>query len=870
MRSEKVTEAGSDGLLWATVGASWPSAVVTVWLLGMAILTIGGALRYIRFVHLLPRREPTEDEWNQQWYDLLARRNVRWPIPLRMTSHLGPILCRLPGGYQLLLPVGLWRSLSPAARLDILCHELAHFQRGDTWKSLAVRLLALPHWFNPFAWWAVRRFDEAAEWACDQQAADAAPEHKPDYVRALLQLGSQSSAEPACSRAARGRELRVRVRRLLARHPLEDSVMKKLVVIAVAVVLVLVFMMRLDLVAKDPPSKAPARDTSSEAVPPDLDMVSKDPPSKASSRDTSSEAVPTDLSDDLRQASAPAETEPGSTVDETVTLTEPRGTPEEAKSPKLRFNLVLVPWEDVLKWFAEATDLSLVAEATPSGTFSHREQREYSRSEALELLNSALVDKGYALVRRGARLELVKLQDTASAKEVTSAPAREALRYDGKPFSTWKGELKTELKPERRVEAIKAFTAFAAHGYGKEATQAIVEVMRQYDVWIIHRKTPIGQLKQVAIDAFKPRAEDDPNWDSIDPADAVPVLVDELTHGNTNGRLFATRALDIMGPESQAAIGALVAAIQADREPRVRQLASGALAHVDQQGDTTASVVRHLSAKRDGTVLAHLLLNLVPFRWDKYEMQPIQTILRYDSGSSYGSEGAGMASSGYGTMSGGGMASMAMGMGGYGEMKSMPPPVLTERGKVILKVLIEVLDQDDPSVRNVILDTLGRMGPPAADAIPKLRKLLDRAGKDCQIRVAGVLGSIGPKAKEAVPRIIDLFGQVEGRQRAMVAGALAQFGPLAKQAAPVLRRALEDKDRGVRAAVRRALVKIAPGDHEMDMGMGMGYEEDGGYGAGYGEYPGGGYGYGSEGGYGSGMEGYGAAGAMEAYESDEP
>ena len=58
----------------------------------------------------------------------------------------------------------------------------------------------------------------------------------------------------------------------------------------------------------------------------------------------------------------------------------------------------------------------------------------------------------------------------------------ELLRYDGKSFAEWKNEWKTELKPERRAEAIKAFAAFGASGYGEEAASAIIEVMRTMEM----------------------------------------------------------------------------------------------------------------------------------------------------------------------------------------------------------------------------------------------------------------------------------------------------------------------------------------------------------------------------------------------------
>ena len=94
-------------------------------------------------------------------------------VPLWVTANVGPLLCLVPRGYRLVVPAGLWQRLAPAGRLSILRHELAHLQRRDLLKSILVRLLMLPHWFNPLAWLAVRRFDEAAEWACDEVAKGA-------------------------------------------------------------------------------------------------------------------------------------------------------------------------------------------------------------------------------------------------------------------------------------------------------------------------------------------------------------------------------------------------------------------------------------------------------------------------------------------------------------------------------------------------------------------------------------------------------------------------------------------------------------------------------------------------------------------------
>jgi hypothetical protein len=174
-----------------------------------------------------------------------------------VAGEFGPALCVLPRGFVLFVPAELWRGLDAAQREAILVHELAHYRRGDVWKSLLARLAALPHWFNPLAWYAAQRFEEAGEWACDDAVRRASPESVTRYAQALLSMGEVTGPAHALSTAARGRELPVRVRRLLA-GPLEDAKMKKFIVCAVAVLIVLVCSVRFELVAQEAAGNRPA------------------------------------------------------------------------------------------------------------------------------------------------------------------------------------------------------------------------------------------------------------------------------------------------------------------------------------------------------------------------------------------------------------------------------------------------------------------------------------------------------------------------------------------------------------------------------------------------------------------------------------
>lgn len=78
---------------------------------------------------------------------------------------------------------------------------------------------------------------------------------------------------------------------------------------------------------------------------------------------------------------------------------------------RLRFNFRYQPWQEVLKWFAEQAGLSLVMEAPPSGTFNYVDDRGFAPSEAIDLLNSVLLMKGYMLVRKERMLILLNLDD---------------------------------------------------------------------------------------------------------------------------------------------------------------------------------------------------------------------------------------------------------------------------------------------------------------------------------------------------------------------------------------------------------------------------------------------------------------------------
>lgn len=95
------------------------------------------------------------------------------------------------------------------------------------------------------------------------------------------------------------------------------------------------------------------------------------------------------------------------------------------EEPRLVFNFKFQPWGQVLEWLAEKAGLSLVMEGPPHGTFNYSDRRAYTVSEAIDLINSVLLTKGYVLVRRGQMLILVNLADGVPPNLVPVIPEEE-------------------------------------------------------------------------------------------------------------------------------------------------------------------------------------------------------------------------------------------------------------------------------------------------------------------------------------------------------------------------------------------------------------------------------------------------------------
>ena len=234
-----------------------------VWLGGMVVSIFLAAAGYVRYLSALRNTVPAGDDFAGLWHRLLAEHGIdARTIPMLVSrpmsdrrpedgGDLGPALIRTLRGYRLVVPHDLWSELPEAGRCGILRHELAHFLRRDVWKSFLVRVLALPHWFNPIAWLAVHRFEEAAEHLCDRAAFDLEQEGAAEFARTLLLLHENAPTQCVVRHSIFGRGLEHRVACLLHKNPKRKvTLMKKTLLISGTVALLAACLFRFEFVER--------------------------------------------------------------------------------------------------------------------------------------------------------------------------------------------------------------------------------------------------------------------------------------------------------------------------------------------------------------------------------------------------------------------------------------------------------------------------------------------------------------------------------------------------------------------------------------------------------------------------------------------
>ncbi|RMF89093.1 MAG: hypothetical protein D6741_18330, partial [Planctomycetota bacterium] len=152
--------------------------------------------------------------------------------------------------------------------------------------------------------------------------------------------------------------------------------------------------------SESPEAPPPAPNVSEEGVSePEGDMPAQEP----------GEVGPTEISEGATEVTTPETSVAGTDTSEEPEAIDTSTLPGE--DVELRFNFRYQPWDEVIEWLADQAGLSLVMDAPPPGTFNYVDDRSYTPAEAIDLLNSVLLLKGYVLIRRDRMLIVINTED---------------------------------------------------------------------------------------------------------------------------------------------------------------------------------------------------------------------------------------------------------------------------------------------------------------------------------------------------------------------------------------------------------------------------------------------------------------------------
>lgn len=96
---------------------------------------------------------------------------------------------------------------------------------------------------------------------------------------------------------------------------------------------------------------------------------------------------------------------------------------------ELSFNFRFAPWTDVLKMFAEKADLTLDLTEVPPGSFNYFDSGKYTPTEALDILNGYLIQKGFILIQRDRFLVVVNTDRGIPPNLIPIVPLEEVKKH---------------------------------------------------------------------------------------------------------------------------------------------------------------------------------------------------------------------------------------------------------------------------------------------------------------------------------------------------------------------------------------------------------------------------------------------------------
>lgn len=359
-------------------------------------------------------------------------------------------------------------------------------------------------------------------------------------------------------------------------------------------------------------------------------------------------------------------------------------------------------------------------------------------------------------LRRGGK-EIVEVRHRsgeAGSKGTGKSPSSEVLTYDGKTIEEWLAESNIERKPERLADAVRAFAVLADEESAKEAAQAVFRWMRRYDTSSAD-SSPRGRLIEASREFL---------W-RMPTRPVVEALLHEIKHGNDKSRGFVSWMSyppHEYGLETQQLV-----AIDQEMQRRAGEILSAAL---DLARD---------EANDSGNWALYFVANFC----QNYEISPMEV--------------DGLIP----------LCQEALSSGNTSRILAATRILVTSApdSEGLVDSLISVLSDETVDSRLAAVMRLGKLGPQAAPAVPKLVDMLA-----AYIADGADLALFIPEGWRPMGGGMPLMDGAPDL-RLEIVRTLGRIGPDAEAALPVLRNALEGSDFGYDSEVREAVVQIEGG-----------------------------------------------------------
>lgn len=104
-----------------------------------------------------------------------------------------------------------------------------------------------------------------------------------------------------------------------------------------------------------------------------------------------------------------------------------------ARVNEFSFNFRGAPWEQVLQMYADGAGLTLELTQVPPGTFTHTDPNKYSAGRTLDILNGALLRKGYAIIENDGFVIVLNIDNGIPPYLVPDVSIEELLELGSEP-----------------------------------------------------------------------------------------------------------------------------------------------------------------------------------------------------------------------------------------------------------------------------------------------------------------------------------------------------------------------------------------------------------------------------------------------------